>query len=125
MQIILSTNCVNLTSSITKIAAEYNAAICCPDNLLDMLFSNAAVLVIDPDAIRRDIWEAYLDYQQMNARNDNTPLILLLPKSWSVRVKTPCELNDKPQNSLYHCYVDDAESIQALVMNAIACTAIA
>lgn len=62
MQIILSTNCKNLTAAMTKIAAEHDAEICCPVNMLDMLFSDAAVLVIDQEVIHRDIWEAYLDY---------------------------------------------------------------
>jgi hypothetical protein len=121
MQIILSTNCDDLATEMTKVAAENGATICRPENMLDMLFSDAAILVIDPNVIRRDVWEAYLDYQQSNAGNDNTLLILLLPKEWSVRVKTPCELYNKPQNTLYHCYVDDIGAIQLIINNIATC----
>ncbi len=115
MQIILSTKNLKLTTAIKEIASENDLTVCCPENMLDMLFSDASILIIDTDSIRRDVWEAYLDYQQINAADDNTMLILLLPAACSVRVKTPCELMNKPQDRLYHCYTDDIEAIQSII----------
>ena len=123
MQIILSTNNDELTTAITNIAHENDAAICHPENMLDMLFSDASILVIDPNVIRRDVWEAYLEYQQINAINDNTLLILLLPAEWSVRVNIPFELFEKPKNKLFHCYVDDIDSVQLVIDSFIPCKA--
>lgn len=124
MQIILSTNNEKLQNAVARTAAELSAVICQPENMLDMLFSDASVLIIDPNTIRRDVWEAYLDYQQSNAGDDYTMLILLLPTEWSVRVKTPCELNAKPDGKLYHCYPDDIESITTLIKASIASPAV-
>ncbi|MEI6519214.1 MAG: hypothetical protein WCO98_04145 [bacterium] len=123
MQIILSTNCDELSAEITKTAEDNDAVICRPENMLDMLFSDAVILIIDPNVINHNVWEAYLEYQQTNAINDNTLLILLLPAEWSVCAKTPCELFDKPQNKLYHCYVDDIAAIQLIVNKFIPCKA--